>query len=169
MEKRLNKKIEEYVTNFKDEIRKKITEINFEDKRKIAEMVEFVYDYNRLTLQRDDFIKRKRVKNSIPVLNRCIAKRANGEQCTRRRKVECEFCGTHSKGTPHGLITNTLSIEDTIQKLDVFAEDVNGIIYYIDKFNNVYKTEDILEGKSNPQIIAKCVKTNGVCTIPELH
>ena len=169
MEKRLNKKIEEYVTNFKDEIRKKITEINFEDKRKIAEMVEFVYDYNRLTLQRDDFIKRKRVKNSIPVLNRCIAKRANGEQCTRRRKVECEFCGTHSKGTPHGLITNTLSIEDTIQKLDVFAEDVNGIIYYIDKFNNVYKTEDILEGKSNPQIIAKCVKTNGVCTIPDLH
>ena len=169
MEKRLNKKIEEYVTNFKDEIRKKITEINFEDKRKIAEMVEFVYDYNRLTLQRDDFIKRKRVKNSIPVLNRCIAKRANGEQCTRRRKVECEFCGTHSKGTPHGLITNTLSIEDTIQKLDVFAEDVNGIIYYIDKFNNVYKTEDILEGKSNPQIIAKCVKTNDVCTIPDLH
>ena len=169
MEKRLNKKIEEYVTNFKDEIRKKITEINFEDKRKIAEMVEFVYDYNRLTLQRDDFIKRKRVKNSIPVLNRCIAKRANGEQCTRRRKVECEFCGTHSKGTPHGLITNTLSIEDTIQKLDVFAEDVNGIIYYIDKFNNVYKTEDILEGKSNPLIIAKCVKTNGVCTIPDLH
>jgi len=168
MEKRLNKKIEEYVTNFKDEIRKKITEINFEDKRKIAEMVEFVYDYNRLTLQRDDFIKRKRVKNSIPVLNRCIAKRANGEQCTRRRKVECEFCGTHSKGTPHGLITNTLSIEDTIQKLDVFAEDVNGIIYYIDKFNNVYKTEDILEGKSNPLIIAKCLKINGVCTIPDL-
>ena len=169
MEKRLNKKIEEYVTNFKDEIRKKITEINFEDKRKIAEMVEFVYDYNRLTLQRDDFIKRKRVKNSIPVLNRCIAKRANGEQCTRRRKVECEFCGTHSKGTPHGLITNTLSIEDTIQKLDVFAEDVNGIIYYIDKANNVYQAEDIIVNKVNPKIIAKYVKNGDHYSIPEFN
>ena len=27
--------------------------------------------------------------------------------------------------------------------------------YYIDDFNNIYKTEDILENKPNPNIIAK--------------
>ena len=45
---------------------------------------------------------------------------------------------------------------------------IKGIVYYIDKFNNVYKTEDILEGRENPRIIAKCVRENGKCTIPEL-
>jgi hypothetical protein len=38
----------------------------------------------------------------------------------------------------------------------------------IDKFNNVYKTEDIISGKENPKIIAKCVKTNHGYSIPQL-
>jgi hypothetical protein len=50
----------------------------------------------------------------------------------------------------------------------VFAEEIFGIVYYIDKQNNVYKTEDILEGKENPKIIAKCLKQNGILTIPDL-
>ena len=92
MEKRLNKRIETYIISFKDEIKNKLVQLDFEDKPKVAEMLEFVYDYDRLCLTKDDFIKRKRVKNSIPILNRCNAKRANNEQCTRRRKNGCEFC-----------------------------------------------------------------------------
>jgi hypothetical protein len=167
MEKRLNTKLEEYITKFKDEIRVKTLELAFDDKRKIAELMEFVYDYDRLTLEKDDFIKRKRVKNSIPGLNRCSAKRANGEQCTRRRKEDCEFCGTHSKGTPHGLMQNETNAQNALQKMEVFAEEVKGIVYYMDKFNNVYKTEDILEGKENPAIIAQSVKVGDYYTIPE--
>jgi hypothetical protein len=167
MEKRLNTKLEEYITKFKDEIRVKTLELAFDDKRKIAELMEFVYDYDRLTLEKDDFIKRKRVKNSIPGLNRCSAKRANGEQCTRRRKEDCEFCGTHSKGTPHGLMQNGETQQNAMQKMEVFAEEVKGIVYYMDKFNNVYKTEDILDGKENPAIIAKSVKVGDYYTIPE--
>ena len=68
--------------------------------------IQYVYDFERLLLVKDDFIKRKRIKNAIPVTNRCNALRANNEQCTRRRKDGCEFCGTHSKGTPHGLVAN---------------------------------------------------------------
>jgi hypothetical protein len=92
MEKRLNKKIETYITAFKDELRKTITDLNFEDKAKVNELIEYVYDYERFALIKDDLNKRKRVKNSIPCSNRCAAKRANGEQCTRRRKDNCEFC-----------------------------------------------------------------------------
>jgi hypothetical protein len=44
-----------------------------------------------------------------------------------------------------------------------------GIVYYIDNENNVYKTEDILEGKINPLVIGKCIKNNGKITIPELN
>jgi len=168
MEARINKKIENYVTTFKDQIRNKINELEFNEKTKINELLEFVYEYNRFVLVKEDLSKRKRIKNSIPSLNRCSAKRANGEQCTRRRKDDCEFCGTHSKGTPNGLIQEQSCVEITNNhKLEVFAEEIKGIVYYIDHFNNVYNTEDILSEKPNPKIIAKYVKDDNKYTIPE--
>jgi hypothetical protein len=167
MEKRLNKKIEVYITSFKDDIRNKINELKFDEKSKINELLEYVYDYERLSLAKVDLVKRKRIKNSIPVMNRCNAKRANGEQCTRRRKENCEYCGTHVKGTPHGLINDIECNAVSFQKIEVFAEEICGIVYYIDKINNVYKTEDILEGKQNPQVIAKYLKQNEKYSIPE--
>jgi hypothetical protein len=166
MEKRLNRISETYITNFKNNIRDKILEISFEEKTKINELIEYVYDYERLTFVKEDFIKRKRVKNSIPSTNRCNARRANGEQCTRRRKENCEFCGTHSKGVPHGFMEEE-DVTQSTQKLEVIALDIQGIVYYIDKYNNVYKTEDIILGKDNPAIIAKCVKTATGYSIPE--
>lgn len=169
MEKRINKKIETYVTTFKDNIRSKVSELNFDEKTKMNELLEFVYEYNRFSLVKEDLSKRKRIKNSIPSDNRCNAKRANGEQCTRRRKEDCEFCGTHSKGTPNGLIQdNENNGNITINhKMVVFAEEIKGIVYYIDNNYNVYNTEDILSEKINPRIIAKYVKDDNKYTIPE--
>lgn len=168
MEKRLNQKITTYISQFKDNLSNKIKSLNIDDKTKTNELLEFVYDYERLLLAKDDLIKRKRVKNSIPVTNRCVAKRASGEQCTRQRKEGCEYCGTHVKGTPHGLINSIESNDSVSHKVEVFAEEIFGIVYYIDNFNNVYKTEDIVEGKQNPQIIAKYIKNNNRYTIPSL-
>lgn len=168
MENRLNKKIEQYISEVKDAIKTKIVDMGFEDKGKINELIAFVYDYDRLVLNKEDFIKRKRVKNTVPTTNRCNAKRANGDQCTRRRKKDCEYCGTHSKGTPHGVIFAQECKEQMTEKLEVVAEEVKGIVYYIDKHNNVYNTEDVLKGIDNPRVIAKCVKQNGTVTIPEL-
>ncbi len=169
MEKRINKRIETYVSAFKDNIRNKIIELQIADKSKINDLLEFVYEYNRLTLQKDDFVKRKRLKNAIPLLNRCNAKRANGEQCTRRRRDDCEYCGTHYKGTPHGTVCEEVGNPDTLanQRMEVVAEDIGGIVYYIDRYGNVYHTEDILRECNNPRIIAKYVKVGNRCTIPE--
>jgi hypothetical protein len=63
MDKRLNKRIETYVVKFKDDIRDKINGLDFAEKEKLSELIAFVYDYERLTLSKDDFSKRKRVKN----------------------------------------------------------------------------------------------------------
>lgn len=168
MEKRLNKKLETYILNFKDDIRNKINELNLDDKIKINQFIEYIYNYEKLTLSKEDFLKRKRLKNSIPNMNRCSAKRANGEQCTRRRKPDCEFCGTHYKNAPHGLINSNDDELNNKKTLDIYAEDINGIFYYIDKFNNVYKTSDILENKENPQIIAKYSKNGNEYKIYDL-
>jgi len=108
--------------------------------------------------------KRKRSKNSVPSDERCSARRASGEQCTRRKKEGSDCCGTHCKGIPHGVISD---IEQTRPhtKVEVWAEDFNGIVHYIDSLGNVYKTEDVLKNKPNPSVYSKWVKEGGMYTI----
>jgi|TARA_B100000035_G_scaffold107678_1_gene91320 hypothetical protein len=160
MEKRISKKIETYVTKFKDDIRDKLMSLNI-DNKEVVGAIEYIYEYPRLTVSKEDLIKRKRIKNSIPGLNRCSAKRADGDQCTRRRKDGCEFCGTHVKGTPHGLICNEMIETDSEKKVEVFAKEINGIVYHLDGFYNVYKTEDIMLNVKNPEIICKYQLNDG--------
>lgn len=169
MEKRINKKVESYISNFKESIKNQVLHENFEDKQKVNDFLSFIYDFERLCLTKEDFIKRKRVKNTVPTINRCNAKRADGEQCTRRRKKDCEFCGTHSKGTPHGLVLDGDMAENINEKIDVIAHEIKGIVYYIDKHSNVYNAEDVLQNIENPRIIAKCgLNSNGEISIPSL-
>ena len=166
MERRINKSIEVYITKFKDDIREKFIESGSDTT--YNHLLQYIYDYDRLVLNKDDFQKRKRVKNFVPIYDRCCAKRANDEQCTRRKKEAFEFCGTHIKGTPHGSVAVTGDSEVTTKKVEVWAQDVQGIIYYVDNFNNVYKAEDVMSNKMNPKIIARYVKTGEVYNIPEL-
>jgi len=169
MEKRLNKKTEQYITNFKDNIRDKVQQMGFSKDDKMNQLLQYVYDYQRLSFEKEDFQKRKRVKNFVPVFDRCCAKRATNEQCTRRKKEGIEYCGTHMKGTPHGIIDNQEDAKVTTQKVEVWAQDIQGIIYYIDKNNNVYKAEDIIANKINPKIIAKYIKNGDLYSIPEFN
>lgn len=173
MERRINKKIENYITDFKESIRHKAMEIvptDSQSQHAVSQIVQFVCDYERLVLTKDDFAKRKRVKNAIHLADRCCAKRANGEQCTRRRKDETtEYCGTHLKGTPHGIFDFQEELNNQGQKIEVWAQDIQGIIYYIDKNSNVYQMEDIMQGKTNPKIIAKYVKVGENYFIPQFN
>lgn len=156
MEKRLNQKLEEYVSNFKNDIRETALQLGLNNDEHFKTILQYICDYDTLHFEKDDFKKRKRVKNFVPIYERCIAKRANGEQCTRRRKADCEYCGTHMKDAPFGVISETTAMEQsTTNKVEVWAQDIQGIIYYIDKFHNVYDIADILNNKVNPRIIAK--------------
>ena len=40
-----------------------------------------------------------------------------------------------------------------MRKTEVWAENVDGIIYYLDDGGAVYKTEDVMNKKVNPQVI----------------
>jgi hypothetical protein len=168
MERRLNKKINDYVHTFKTELVEKIKSTQTTSQSaEMIELINYVYQYDNLEINKDDLMKRKRVKSTVPVYDRCCAKRANGEQCTRRKKDDCQYCGTHTKGTPHGILNDSESAPTT-KKVDVQAIDIKGIIYYLDNDNNVYDTEDIVSNKKNPRVIAKYVKTGNDYSIPEL-
>jgi len=118
-------------------------------------LLKYIYDYGSLGFEKEDFAKRKRIKSITPHYLRCTAKRANGEQCTRRKKLELGFCGTHDKNRPHGEISNVESTEPELLKRDVWLQEINGVLYYIDNFNNIYTTTDIMLNNTNPSIMGK--------------
>lgn len=105
-------------------------------------------------------------------MNQCIAKKSNGEQCAKKKNNNSDFCGTHVKSTPYGcvpnigenidedMITETLEVKTVIEK---------GIVYFMDKFNNVYHTEDIMQGISNPRIILQKELDQGAFDISIIH
>ena len=174
MEKRLTKKVQGHIDTFKTEMfewleTNKYCICDTADKSdKTTEFQTFIGNYREITFDKEDFLKRKRVKNAAPQCDRCIAKRANGSQCTRRKKDDGQYCGTHSKGTPHGIIDLDEEQSIGLKKVDVWTEDFKGIHYYIDSNNNVYDTADIMENKTNPRVVAQWVEENGKYTIPSL-
>jgi hypothetical protein len=181
MEKRLSKKIETYQVDFKNAIKKWMDDTGCRiisnktansEIDKTNDFLMFMYDYDGFSLTKDDFQKRKRIKNVVPHFDRCVAKRANGEQCSRRKNDDSTLCGTHSKGTPHGLFLEegkgqdgSAAEEHKEMKVQVWVEDIKGIHQYIDANHNVYQSEDIISNKKNPKVIAKWKKEDAVYSI----
>jgi len=165
VEKKINKKITSFFIQFKNDIKEKVHELNLNPIKRDT-LLKFLYDYERISIGKEDLQKRKRVKNVVPMFERCTAKRACGEQCTRRKKSPHQLCGTHIKGTPHGIVEMSES-QDKIKKIEIWAQDIKGIVYYIDQDFNVYNTKDIFENKTDPRIIAKWQKNDhGEYVIP---
>tara|TARA_X000001036_G_scaffold439161_1_gene489249 strand:+ start:1074 stop:1565 length:492 start_codon:yes stop_codon:yes gene_type:complete len=155
MEKKANAKIMGYVDEMQTKIISKINEGIPQD-----DLIHYIQNYSSFSLETEDFTKRKRVKNKIPLADRCCAKRADGDQCTRRKKTDNDtYCGTHMKGTPHGTINIIVSDMVGVKK-EVWVEEIGGIMYYLDNNNNVYQTEDIMSNRENPKIIAKWQQNN---------
>jgi len=163
MERRINKRVDVYMSQFKENVKDKMEILGIPN----DVLLQYIYDYDKIEFSQDDFMKRKRVKNVVPIFDRCCAKRANGEQCTRRKRVEETYCGTHMKGVPHGIVDAENDTKNTTYKVEVWAQDIQGIIYYIDKMNNVYQAEDIVNNIMNPKIIAKYIKNGEHYSIPE--
>lgn len=169
MERRINKKCENHIQEFKIDIKKWLDNSEFSKSSQYSEFLKYLYDYEGINLEKEDFQKRKRVKNMVPHFDRCVANRANGEQCTRRKQPDCDYCGTHIKGTPHGKISVDNNVKPVISKIEVFVQEIKGINYYIDKNGNVYSTEDIISNSKNPSVVAKYEKrSNGDYYIPSL-
>jgi len=169
MERRINKRIDQYVHMFKSTIVEQIKSMSsyVDNQADMFELINCIYQYDKFELTKEDFLKRKRVKTMIPMYERCCAKRANGEQCTRRKKIDEQYCGTHNKGAPHGIMTDKEPLITT-KKIELSAIDIKGIVYYLDNTENVYDTEDVISNNKNPRIIAKYIKDGDNYSIPSL-
>jgi hypothetical protein len=160
MESRIQTKIDVHLRAFKLSIQDRLRDqnvrvVNDDGDDLTLDFLQMVFDYEGLQLMKEDFQRRRRVKNQVPKTERCCAKRANGEQCTRRR-LDSQFCGTHKKGAPHGIVSDEQgqSIQ-TIDKVEIWMQDFNGINYFVDKQHNVYSPEDIVANNINPSVIGR--------------
>ena len=86
MERRITKQVRNYQSRMKDDIRTWLQKYESGNPN-LGKLLEFIYDYPSLEFSKEDFEKRRRIKNQVPIADRCTAKRANGEQCTRRKKM----------------------------------------------------------------------------------
>jgi hypothetical protein len=150
----INTKITNIIDTFKDYVISLIRENPDTDI-----VTSLLKEYKNPQIGIEDLNKKKRVKNNIPLCERCEAKKASGERCSRRKKGTTVYCGTHVKGIPHGKINDKQS---SVKKIEIFNKEINGIIYFIDNFGNVYNHEDIQHNKTNPSILTKYTRdSNG--------
>ena len=155
MERRISKLVRSHEQHFKEQVRQWVLE-NMTDSAKSSELIQYVYDFPNVQLNPEDFVRRKRVKNMVPVCDRCIANRANGERCTRRKRNGSMLCGTHMKGTPHGMVSENVQ-ESPMKTVELWLKTINGITYHVDAQRRVYSPEDIMQGSHTPRIIGELV------------
>jgi hypothetical protein len=170
---------QQYFTKFKEDIQKKVGQLSFQqEKQKIQELLEYMYEYptfpSESSSQPNPQPPKKRVKPPVTQENRCMAKLSNGGQCSRQRLKEGQLCGSHNKVQPYGLVSLCPNIlakhakEQNMISHEVFAVEIQGLVFYIDHEGNVFRTEDVLNDIPNPSIIAKYTKTLTGYSIPSL-
>lgn len=153
MENRIKKKVSLYLNNLKDDIIKEISskvtmsDIDLLQNDSLQYIVNYINMYPKIVFENEDFSKRKRIKNHIPEYDRCCAKRADGTQCTRRKKSDDKYCGTHLKGIPHGEINATLKLEK--RKIELTINTLDGIPHYVDSNGKNYNAEEVLKMDMN--------------------
>ena len=66
MEKRIEQKISTYINDFKNSIKTKLENDDKIDYEIKSDLLKYIFDYNNLSLEKEDFTKRKRVKSNVP-------------------------------------------------------------------------------------------------------
>ena len=111
-------------------------------------------------------VKKKKEWIEVEGINeRCKANRTNGLPCDRRSTLTSHYCRLHQKKLMAEPAKETN--HDQLIPLEVVAEEIQGIVYYIDAFNNIYCTEDILKGIPNPSVVGRYEKIGQSYYIPE--
>ena len=140
-----------------DEIIKKVNEHCANIFKDIAETYDAVdYDtlMNKYCIERPKTkqIKKKPTKKCTI----CMAKKADGFQCTRRKKPGGDYCGKHIKKLKFGRIDDELRYSDKSKYIKTKRENIDGEYYLVDDQNLVYSCS-----KTHPLLLGKKVIVNG--------
>tara|TARA_B110000977_G_C10733338_1_gene359961 strand:+ start:15 stop:584 length:570 start_codon:yes stop_codon:yes gene_type:complete len=100
-------------------------------------------------------------KKSIEKGIRCMAKKADGKQCTRRRKIkdsngtviipEVDYCGKHIKSIKYGRIDDDEKHKNNSDFIKTIRENIDGEYYLVDPLTDTVYSYN----KYNPILIGK--------------
>lgn len=158
VETKINYKVQSYISQMKLDIQCKIIQLHFtQESEKMNQLMEFILGYDRLELSSDDFVlpatKKTRISKKKEGLTNLVY------QC----QVHDVKDNVKDKDDANDIVVATdgheEQEEEEIEKEDVvmelIAQDIAGITFFIDSFGNVYNTEQVLNKLSDPQIVAR--------------
>lgn len=114
-------------------------------------------------------VKKKRTKVKAPVdpATICMARKQDGNQCTRRKKIGEDYCGKHIKNRKYGRIDEPSPQFDKKSSKGSIATKVQtlgGKEYLVDEHNIVY-TKNIL----NPTIVGVKIAKGKLCNLDDIE
>lgn len=121
MEKLVISHTDQYLTKFKTDFQRKAIELSFTEKDKLSELLEYIFEYEKISFE-GVFVKKTKstaasnttttpsqltkmggaendssivAKNAFSDEERCTAMRKQGDRCTRKKLKGSMYCGTH--------------------------------------------------------------------------
>lgn len=113
--------------------------------------------------------KKKRAKLPVDPSTICMARKQDGNQCTRRKKEGQEYCGKHIKNRKYGRIDEPSphfdkKLSKNSNYLATKIEKINGVEYLVDDNNVVYH-----KNISKPSIVGVKVDSNTLCPLEKIQ
>jgi len=142
-----------------DEIIQKVNEhcsIIFKEIAETYAAVEYETLMKKYCIEPNSKSSKKYKKKPAKKGNICMAKKADGFQCTRRKKDKMEYCGKHIKKLKFGRIDDELRYSDKTKYIKTKRENIDGEYYLVDEQNLVYSCS-----KTHPLLLGKKMIING--------
>jgi hypothetical protein len=101
--------------------------------------------------------KKKKTKKKDEEVAICLARKADGGQCTRHRKDSSEYCGKHSISLKFGRIDDVSNNDNDDDNMPIdkdkfimtWKETIDNIEYLVDSNSIVYGVDHSIIGKKN--------------------
>jgi hypothetical protein len=125
----------------KFDIQRHIMGLHFvHEPEKINQLVEYILGYDRIELNSNDFLCSPAKKPRTTSSGRVSKKKKD----TQNNDL-AEFFSTDAEQVAPVVVPSSI---------ELVAQDILGITFFIDSFGNVYNTEQVMNKLPNPQIVA---------------
>ena len=138
---------------------KKLKEIllNISQKYSIDEgqLLDSYLDNNINTNETSSVASKKKKIKKTNTIDLCVARKADGRQCSRKKKNTNEYCGKHSSNLKYGRMDDTedsngVKYAENDKYIMTWHENIDGVDYLVDSNNIVYSYH-----MENPVILGK--------------
>lgn len=145
VESTVNYKVQSYISQMKFDIQRHIMGLHFvHEPEKINQLVEYILGYDRIELNSNDFLCSPAKKPRTTPSSRVSKKKKDSVISAMPMNNDlADFFSTDAEVLPVAPST-----------IELVAQDISGITFFIDSFGNVYNTEQVMNKLPNPQIVA---------------